>query len=150
MQAVAEGSRWMVRLVEGERLPDAFAEFARANAIRAAAIPMGIGQLTATRVAFWNGSEYVPRDLATPVELVSLAGSIAEADGEPSVHLHATLGLADHTAVAGHLVSGTVGLLVEAVLETFPGQTFARPFDESVGLRRLELGRAERRGEANR
>jgi predicted DNA-binding protein with PD1-like motif len=141
MQAVSDGARWMVRMVEGERLPDAFVEFARSQGIRAAAVPMGIGQLTQVRLAFWNGSEYVPRDLTSPVELVSLSGSIADADGEPSVHLHATVGLADHSAAGGHLVSGTVGLLVESLIVTFPGQVFRRPFDESVGLRRLELGR---------
>jgi uncharacterized protein len=140
MQAVSDGPRWMLRLAEGERIPDAFADFARTNAVRAAAIPMGIGQLRGVRLAFWNGSEYVPRDLTTPVELVSLAGSIAEADGEPSVHLHATVGLADHSSVAGHLISGTVGLLLETMVVAFPGRTFARPFDESVGLRRLDLG----------
>jgi uncharacterized protein len=143
MQSVSDGGRWMLRLVEGERIPEAFAEFARTNGVRAAAIPMGIGQLATVRLAFWNGSEYVPRDLSTPVELVSLSGSIAEADGEPSVHLHATVGLADHSAVAGHLLGGTVGLLVETLVVTFPGKTFARPFDESVGLRRLELGARE-------
>ncbi|MCI4326435.1 MAG: DUF296 domain-containing protein [Thermoplasmata archaeon] len=140
MQAVSDGARWMVRLVEGERLPDVFVEFARAHGIRAAAVPMGIGQLTQVRLAFWNGTEYVPREIPTPVELVSLSGSIGEAEGEPSVHLHATVGLADHSTVGGHLVSGTVGLLVESLVETFPGRAFPRPFDESVGLRRLELG----------
>jgi predicted DNA-binding protein with PD1-like motif len=140
MQAVSDGPRWMLRLAEGERLPDAFVELARTHRIRAAAVPMGIGQLREARVAFWNGSEYVPRDLTTPVELVSLSGSIAEAEGEPSVHLHATLGLADHSAVAGHVISATVGLLVESLVVGFPGRTFSRPFDESLGLRRLDLG----------
>jgi predicted DNA-binding protein with PD1-like motif len=140
MQAVSEGSRWMVRLAEGERLPDAFVEFARSHAIRAAAVSMGIGQLTQVRLAFWNGSEYVPRELSSPVELVSLSGSIADADGEPSVHLHATVGLADHSTVGGHVINGTVGLLVESLIVTFPGRAFRRPFDESLGLRRLELG----------
>jgi len=130
----------MLRLAEGDRIPEAFAELARAHGIRAAAVSMGIGQLREVRLAFWNGSEYVPRDISTPVELVSLGGSIAESDGEPSVHLHATVGLADHSAVAGHLISATVGLLVESMVVAFPGRTFARPFDESVGLRRLDLG----------
>ncbi|HXQ94395.1 MAG TPA: PPC domain-containing DNA-binding protein, partial [Thermoplasmata archaeon] len=98
MQAVSDGPRWMLRLAEGDRIPEAFAELARAHGIRAAAVSMGIGQLREVRLAFWNGSEYVPRDISTPVELVSLGGSIAESDGEPSVHLHATVGLADHSA----------------------------------------------------
>lgn len=139
MQAISDGSRWMLKLVPGERLPDALAEFARRHEVRAAAVAMGIGQLVEAKVGFWNGSEYVPRSLTTPVELVSLSGSIAEADGEPSVHLHAVLGTPDHGAVSGHLLSGTVGLLLEVLVVGFPGRQFGRPFDESLGVRRLDL-----------
>jgi predicted DNA-binding protein with PD1-like motif len=139
MQAVADGARWMLRLATGERLPDVLSDFARAHEVRAAAVGMGIGQLSEAKVAFWNGSEYDPRSVSTPVELVGLSGSIAESDGEPSIHLHAVLGTADHGAVSGHLLSGTVGLLVEMLVETFPGRRFGRPFDESAGVRRLDL-----------
>jgi predicted DNA-binding protein with PD1-like motif len=139
MQAVSDGPRWMLKLVPAERLPDALVDFARRHEVRAGAVAMGIGQLTEATVAFWNGSEYVPRHIETPVELVSLSGSIAESDGEPSVHLHAVLGTADHGAVSGHLLSGSVGLLVEMLVVVFPGRRFARPFDESAGVRRLDL-----------
>ncbi|MCI4324816.1 MAG: DNA-binding protein [Thermoplasmata archaeon] len=139
MQAVADGSRWMLKLLPAERLPDALVEFARRHGVKAGAVAMGIGQLKEATIAFWNGSEYVPRHLETPVELVSLSGSIAEADGEPSIHLHAVLGTADHGAVAGHLLSGNVGLLVEMLVETFPDRRFSRPFDEALGVRRLDL-----------
>ncbi|MCI4321192.1 MAG: DNA-binding protein [Thermoplasmata archaeon] len=132
----------MVRLDEGEQLPEAFVDLARRHQIRAAAIPMGIGQLVRAKVGFWTGTEYAPKLLESPVELVSLSGSIAESDGEPSVHLHATLGTAAHETVSGHLLSGTVGLLVESLVEVFPDHRFARPLDESVGLRRLDLGTA--------
>jgi predicted DNA-binding protein with PD1-like motif len=139
MQAVSDGPRWMLKLVPAERLPDALVDFARRHEVRAGAVAMGIGQLTEATVAFWNGSEYVPHHIETPVELVSLSGSIAESDGEPSVHLHAVLGTADHGAVSGHLLSGSVGLLVEMLVVVFPGRRFARPFDESAGVRRLDL-----------
>jgi predicted DNA-binding protein with PD1-like motif len=139
MQVVVDGSRWMLRLASGERLPDVLGEFAREHGVRAAAVGMGIGQLSEAKVGFWNGSEYVPRSTGTPVELVALSGSIAESDGEPSIHLHAVLGTADHGAISGHLLSGTVGLLVEMLVVTFPGRHFARPFDETEGVRRLDL-----------
>ncbi|HKV90437.1 MAG TPA: DUF296 domain-containing protein [Thermoplasmata archaeon] len=140
MQAVSDGSRWMLRLSERDELPDVFVEFARRHDIRAAAIPMGIGQLAKAKVGFWDGTRYQPKVLESPVELISLSGSIAESEGEPSVHLHATLGTETHATVSGHLMSGTVGLLVETLVEAFPHQRFSRPFDESVGVRRLDLG----------
>jgi predicted DNA-binding protein with PD1-like motif len=145
VQEVSDGSRWMLRFAEGEELPDALAAFARRHAVRAAAVPMGIGQLTRAKLGFWNGSEYESREWTTPVELVSMSGSIAEADGAPSIHLHATLGLQDHAAAAGHVMSGRVGLLLEMLVVPFPERTFARPMDEAVGLRRLDLGTPEQR-----
>jgi uncharacterized protein len=138
MQAVAEGSRWMLRLDQGQDLFDALGDFARQHQIRAAAVVSGIGMLRDVAVGYWNGSEYVRKDLAEPHELIGLHGSVAEADG-PSVHLHAALAGPNHTLVGGHLMRATVWVLNEIVVETFPGQTFGRPMDETLGLRKLDL-----------
>jgi predicted DNA-binding protein with PD1-like motif len=139
MQQVQEGHRWMLRLDDGQDLPAAVAEFARAHAIRAGVVVSGIGMLRAGAVGFWDGQQYQPRELSEPHELVSLHGSIAEVDGAPSVHLH--VGLADrrHALSGGHLLRGTVGVLAEIYVETFPGRAFGRPLNESLGLRALDL-----------
>lgn len=138
MQAVAEGNRWMLRLDQGQDLFTSLADFARQHAIRAAAIVSGIGMLRDAAVGYWNGSEYVRKELAEPHELVGLHGSIAEADG-PSIHLHAALAAPDHTLVGGHLMRGTVWVLNELMVENFPGHVFGRPIDETLGLRKLDL-----------
>jgi uncharacterized protein len=138
MQAVSEGNGWMLRLDQGQDLFATLVDFARQREIRAAAIVSGIGMLRDAAIGFWNGSEYVRKDLAEPHELVGLHGSIADADG-PSIHLHAALAAPDHTLVGGHLLQGTVWVLNELLIETFPGRVFGRPIDETLGLRKLDL-----------
>ena len=150
MQEVEDAGRWMLRFSEGETLPESLAEFASRRKVRSAAVPMGIGQFTKVRVGFWDGEKYRPKELTRPVEVVSLAGSIAEADGAPSIHLHATLGTEDHSTVSGHLLDATVGLLLESLVVPFPNARFVRPMDESVGLRRLDLGVPESGGPRGR
>lgn len=139
MQTARDGNRWMLRLSEGETLPETLASFAKEQSIRAAAIVMGIGLVRDTTIGYWNGQEYETEAFPGPHELVSATGSLAEVDGQPSIHLHVALGGRDHRLVGGHLFRATVGLLAEVVVEVFPGQTFGRPLDESRGIRMLDL-----------
>jgi uncharacterized protein len=139
MQAVREGSRWMVRLDDGQDLFEALTEFARHEDIRAAAVVSGIGMVQRATIGYWNGSEYDPHELTVPHEVVGLHGSIARADGVPSIHLHMAAAGPDRRLVGGHVLRATVGVVQEIVIETFPGRTFGRPMVESVGLRMLDL-----------
>jgi uncharacterized protein len=139
MQAVQDGTRWMLRLDQGDDLFETLGTFARDHGIRAAAVVSGIGMLKAATVGFWNGREYAMHPVPEPHELVAMHGSIAEADGNPSVHLHVALVGPDHRPVGGHLVRGTVWVLAEVLIEEFPGRRFGRPMDESLGLRKLDL-----------
>jgi len=139
VQAVRDGSRWLLRLDDGQDLFEAISAHARREAIRAAAIPFGIGMFRRATVGYWNGERYLPRELTVPHEVVGLHGTIAQADGQPSIHLHAALAGPDHALVGGHLLQATVGAIQELLLETFPGRTFGRPLVESFGLRMLDL-----------
>ena len=128
----------MLRLDQGQDLFATLSSFAREHGIHAGVVVSGIGMLKDASIGYWNGSEYVRMDLAEPHELVGLHGSIAEADG-PSIHLHAALAAPNHQIVGGHLIRGTVWVLNELFLETFPERTFGRPIDETLGLRKLDL-----------
>jgi uncharacterized protein len=139
VQETSDGSRWMLRLDDGEDVFAQITEFARRHTVRAAAIVSGIGMFKAATFGYWDGKEYRPHSLDLAHELVALHGSIAEVDGAPSVHLHVGLAGPDHRLVGGHLLRATVGILNEICIETFPGQHFGRPLDESFGLRRLDL-----------
>ncbi|MFY9717694.1 MAG: PPC domain-containing DNA-binding protein [Thermoplasmata archaeon] len=139
MQAVRDGSRWMLRLDDGQDLFEALSGFAEREGVRAGAVLFGIGMFKAASFGYWDGKRYVPHDLAVPHEVVALHGTIARADGHPSVHLHAAVAGPDHRLVGGHLLRAVVGILQEVVVETFPDRTFGRPLVESVGLRMLDL-----------
>jgi hypothetical protein len=139
MQAISEGTRWMLRMNPGEELLESLGRFAEEHRIRAAAVAMGIGTLRSATVGYWNGREYEKKEVGEPTELVALGGSIAEVDGRASVHLHAALGTRSHSTVSGHVHAATVNVLAEILIETFPGHVFGRPLEENVGLRVLDL-----------
>jgi uncharacterized protein len=139
MQAVREGTRWAVKLDEGQDLFAALSGFAERERIRAGAVLFGIGMFRRATFGYWDGKQYQPHEIPVPHEVIALHGTIAVADGHPSVHLHAAAAGPDHRLVGGHLLSATVGILQEVVVETFPGREFARPLDESLGLRVLNL-----------
>lgn len=139
MQTVREGTRWMVRLDDGQELFAALTEFARAEEIRAAAVVSGIGMVRRATIGYWDGTQYRPHELTVPHEVVALHGSIAQVEGAPSIHLHLAAAGPDYRIVGGHLIRATVGMLQEVVVEAFPGRTFGRPMVESFGLRMLDL-----------
>lgn len=129
----------MLRLEDGDDLLATLGGFATGHAIRAAVVLSGIGMLRRATLGYWTGEAYSPVEVTEPHELVALHGSIAEADGAPSLHLHAALGGPDHRLIGGHVLRATVGILAEVALDEFPGKVFGRPLDESFGLRRLDL-----------
>jgi hypothetical protein len=139
VQAFTQGEQVVARLETGEELFEKLAELAKSHGVKAGVVVLGIGMLSRATLGYWNGREYATRELLRPHELVALHGTIAEVDGVPSLHLHAGLAGPDHELVGGHLMRGTVGALVELYVQRFPGHTFGRPLDESLGLRRLDL-----------
>jgi predicted DNA-binding protein with PD1-like motif len=139
MQAVRDGTRWMLRLDDGQDLFESLAEFARREDLRAAAVVSGIGMFRRATIGYWDGSQYQSQELTVPHEVVGLHGTIARADGAPSIHLHVAAAGPDHRLVGGHLIRATVGMLQEVLVDTFPGRTFGRPLVESFGLRLLDL-----------
>ena len=139
MQAVRDGSRWMLRLDDGQDLFETLGAFALRENVRAAGIVFGIGMFRRATFGYWDGRQYLPHELAVPHEVVALHGTIARADDAPSLHLHGAVAGPDHRLVGGHLLRATVGVLQEVLLETFPGRTFGRPLVESYGLKMLDL-----------
>ena len=139
MQTVREGSRWMLRLDDGQDLFDVLSEFAAREEVRAGTVVFGIGMFRRATFGYWDGTRYQPHEITVPHEVVALHGTIARQDGVPSLHLHAAAVGPDHQLVGGHLLRATVGMLQEVLVETFPGRAFGRPMVESFGLKMLDL-----------
>lgn len=123
------GTNLMVRLKDGERLPDALLELDN----RAAAIVAGIGMLRDVVMGYWDGQRYVEEPVDVPVELLSCQGNMAELDGKAVLHAHVVVGHKDMSTMGGHLIRATVQNTAELVLVALPGVRMERKL-EATGL----------------
>ncbi len=139
MQAARDGHRWLLKLDENSDLFETLTGFAEKEDLRAATVPFGIGMFYESSFGYWDGSRYQPHETSGRQEVVALHGTIARADGRPSIHLHGAVSGADHVLRGGHLLRAKVGVLLELAVDAFPNRTFGRPMVESVGLRVLDL-----------
>lgn len=72
------------------------------------------------------------------VEVLSLLGNITLDKGEPKVHAHVVLGLADGTTRGGHLLEAHARPTLELILTESPVQ-LRRRFNPEVGLALIDL-----------
>jgi len=72
------------------------------------------------------------------VEVLSLVGNVADADGEPKLHAHVVVGKSDGTALGGHLVEAHVRPTLEVVITEAP-QHLRRVHDPATGLALIRL-----------
>src|SRR5919202_5234276 len=86
----------------------------------------------------WQRKDYKRIPISEQVEVLSLVGDIALADGEPKVHAHVVVGKSDGTAHGGHLLEGTVRPTLEVVLVESP-QHLQRQSDPESGLALIRL-----------
>ena len=100
----------------------------------------GIGALRSAVLGYfdWQKKDYKRIPMEQQVEVVSLIGDIALANGKPMVHAHIVLGRADGTAYAGHLLEGRVRPTLEVVLTESPAP-LRRTHDEASGLLLIDL-----------
>jgi predicted DNA-binding protein with PD1-like motif len=101
----------------------------------AAAHFTAIGALERVTLGYfdWQTKDYLAIPLDEQVEVVSLIGDIARADGKPKVHAHIVVARRDGTAHGGHLLGGRVRPTLELILEESPAW-LARRHDPQSGL----------------
>jgi predicted DNA-binding protein with PD1-like motif len=123
-----------VVLRTGDEAMHCLQEFAVKERISAAQLT-AIGAFRAARLAYfdWEQKEYLPIPVGEQVEVASLVGDIAVADGNPSLHIHAVLGRRDGTALAGHLQEGHVRPTLEVIVTESPAH-LRKVNDSETGL----------------
>ena len=116
---------------EAVRALTAFAADARLSAGHFTAI----GAFSHAVVAYfdWTAKQYRHVAIDDQVEVLSLIGDIALADGKPKLHAHAVLGKADASAHGGHLIEGWVRPTLEIVITELP-RHLQRRFDPASGV----------------
>ena len=81
----------------------------------------------------WERKAYERIPVDEQVEVLSLLGDVAEADGQPALHIHAVLGRSDGSVVGGHLLEGHVRPTLEVIMIEPPAHLKKRK-DPETGL----------------
>lgn len=134
-----QGTRMFAVVFEtGEEVLAGLVAFAEAAQLSGSQFT-GIGAFSDAKLGFfdWERKDYSPIPVDEQVEVLSLVGDIALAEGAPKVHAHVVVGKSDGTAHGGHLIEAHVRPTLEVVLES-PKHLQRRPNEES-GLDLIDL-----------
>ena len=107
----------------------------------ASGIITGIGALSEAEVIAGTSTEQLKpllKKFTGPIEIASAVGNVSLKEGKPYVHLHAALGLSDHSCIAGHLVSGKISLVGEFFIQE-AGESLLRKNDAKIGMWVLDI-----------
>ena len=87
---------YAVVLATGDEAMQSLQKFVRAQKIDAAGLT-AIGAFERAVIGYfdWDKKDYKRIPVAEQVEVLSLLGDVAEADGKPALHIHAVLGKFD-------------------------------------------------------
>lgn len=132
-------SRLQLRLEPGDEVVASLLALLSAERIGYAAIT-GLGALSSVRLAYWESTtqEYETHDIDEQVELVGLVGNAAVRDGEPALHLHASVGRRDLSLVGGHVLHAVAHPNVELWLHA-EETAVIRQIDPACGLPLMQL-----------
>lgn len=133
--------RFVVVLDAGEEAFETLTHFAWDQGLGGASVS-AIGAFQRATVGWFDLPARTYR--AIPVdeqcEVLSLLGDIARDEkDEPSLHLHAVLGLRDGTTRGGHLLRGTVRPTLEVTVTEAPADLCRRKRPE-LGIALIDLG----------
>ena len=70
-------------------------------------IVTGLGMISDFELGYFDQGNYIINSYAEPHELLALQGSIST-EGEPRIHIHATVANKRHEVYGGHLMRGKV------------------------------------------
>ncbi|HEY6822014.1 MAG TPA: PPC domain-containing DNA-binding protein [Burkholderiales bacterium] len=142
MQILSRGTERSFALVfeTGEEPVELITTFAAEHHTRAARFS-AIGAFSDAVLGYfdWQKKDYEKIRIAEQVEVLSLLGDIALADGKPKLHAHVVLGKRDGTAHGGHLLEARVRPTLEVILTESPSH-LERVHDPETGLPLIRIG----------
>ncbi len=131
---------YVLVLSQGEEAFATIRTFAAENRVDAASLA-AIGAFESATVGWFDLAKktYKPIEIDSQCEALSLLGDIAVGDdGEPSVHMHAVLGLSDGTTRGGHFLQGIVRPTLEVTVTETPARLRRRRRPD-LGLALIDL-----------
>ncbi|MGI5272959.1 PPC domain-containing DNA-binding protein [Nonomuraea sp. CA-218870] len=113
--------------------------WAEEHEVRAAALT-AIGAFSGATLGYFDPErgDYLRIPVEEQVEVLSLTGDIAVADGRPQVHAHVVVGLRDGATRGGHLLEARVWPTLEVVVQESPAWLRKR-HDPETGLALIDL-----------
>ena len=99
-----------------------------------------IGALSRATIGYfdWEKKDYKKIPVDEQVELLSLVGDVALADGKPAVHAHVVLGRSDGSTRGGHLIEAHVRPTLELILVESPAH-LRKKKDPETGLMLIDV-----------
>ena len=123
----------------GEHALEVIAALAKSERLSSAQIT-AIGAFSRATVGWFDRSIRTYRQIPIDrqCEVLSLVGDIALDEDEPSVHVHAVLGLDTGEVRGGHLLDGEVWPTLEVIVEEAPAMLVKR-YRPEIGLPLIDL-----------
>lgn len=106
----------IIKLDKDEWLMESLIKAFRENKIEHALVIQGIGMLKMFELGSYDGKKHVSKTTATPFELIGLGGTVAQYEGDYSIHLHASLADDTGRVIGGHLKDGKVAVIAEIMV----------------------------------
>jgi hypothetical protein len=130
---------YAVALQTGDDAVKCLIDFVRAQEIEAASLT-AIGAFRRAVLGYfqWDSKQYKKVPVDEQVEVLSLIGDVAVAEGQPTLHIHAVLGKSDGSVVGGHLLSGEARPTLEVIVTQAPSY-LRKTKDPETGLALLSI-----------
>ena len=127
----------IIRLDKGDNLIEKIKEVVSAEGIQGGFFN-GIGACAKVVLSYFDieKKEYLDRTFDEPLEIVSLSGNIAHADGDVVVHAHGVFSNANYSTVGGHVKELIDSVTCELDL-TKLRSTLNRDINQEFGLKLL-------------
>ena len=96
----------------------------------------GLGALKNAELGYYEleKKEYIRKTFkGEDFELISLTGNISLREGQPYIHVHASLGKSNFEVFGGHLFEAEVAVTAEVIIQPL-GLMPERTFDSCIGL----------------
>jgi predicted DNA-binding protein with PD1-like motif len=119
---------------KGDELASGLVQFAQDYQVTSAHFT-GVGALHDVTVGWMDRDKkaYKAIPILSQVEVLTLAGDIAQYDGKPAVHTHLVVGTSDGSAKGGHLLEAHVFPTLEVMVTVDPA-AMKKTFDPETGL----------------
>ena len=128
------GNTYMLRIDVGEEIIESLKAMCAWEGVRLAQVSaIGAADRAAVGVYDLAEKQYHREDLEGFMEIANLSGSVTEMNGEPYIHLHATLADQRNILHGGHVISMCVGATCEMFVQVLDGSV-TREKDEGLGI----------------